>query len=332
VITGFVFISAVVFFAKDFAFSRVVVAIAGVISVIVVPGWRLMFHVAGRARPASAGRKSLFGRRTLIVGTGSSAQEIVRKLRTRVHDGYEVIGFIATNRREVGEQVAGLDVIGSVENVGKVIGDRRVTEVIFSTDGLSFTDILSVISRSTGRGVNFRLVPNSLEAIIGKASIDELDPIPLLEIDYNIHKAGNRMIKRIFDFTASLILLVTVYPLYALSGTWKKKPPDRNSMSSWVPLLPRVLVGKISLVGLPLHTGKGTDRIEPLSMNGQTSHLGPYGLTGLVQIQSGQRLDPDEADKLKLYYAKNQSLVLDLEILLKAVMGKKGQRHEQSSS
>ncbi len=324
VITSFVFLSALVFFAKDYGFSRIVVGIAGVISVVSVPGWRLLFRFAGKGRSSSRG--SLFGRRTLIVGTGESALTVLRKLRARVGDGYEVVGFVSTYGTEVGEERAGLEVVGSVENVGKVISENRVTEVIFSTDGLSYKDILSVIARSRSRGVNFRLVPNSLEAIIGKASIDELDPIPLVEIEYNIHKSVNRIVKRSFDIFTSFLLLISLYPLKMLVGAISGKGKRDEMKKSWIERLPGVFSGRLSFVGLPYAESRHAGLTDHLvSLNGQASSLGPYGLTGIVQIQSEGRMEPEETEQLKLYYAKNQSLALDMEILLKAALGRKHQ-------
>jgi lipopolysaccharide/colanic/teichoic acid biosynthesis glycosyltransferase len=65
----------------------------------------------------------------------------------------------------------------------------------------------------------------------------------------------------------------------------------------------------------------------PISLNGQASSLGPRGLTGIVQVQpEGGKLDPDEIEQLKLYYAKNQTLALDMEILLKATLARKRER------
>ncbi|MEK9135701.1 MAG: glycosyltransferase, partial [Bacteroidota bacterium] len=147
VLVGFIIISAIVFFAKEFAFSRAVVIISGCISLLLLPGWRLALKSFGRLAGRAGSRGSLFGTRTLIVGTGQSAQEVLRKLRTRVDGGYDVLGFVATSRRQIGERIAGLEVIGSLDNVGKVISERKVGEVIFSTDGISYSDILSVIAR-----------------------------------------------------------------------------------------------------------------------------------------------------------------------------------------
>jgi GT2 family glycosyltransferase/lipopolysaccharide/colanic/teichoic acid biosynthesis glycosyltransferase len=320
VVASYVIISATVFFAKDFAFSRIVVIISGLISCILLPGWRLMLRMFGRAGSPGSARRSLFGRRTVIVGTGPSGQEVLRKLRSRVDDGYDVQGFVAMDRKQVGERIGGVEVVGSIDNVGKVISDRRVGEVIFSTDGLSYTDILSVIGRSNDRSVNFRLVPTSLEAIIGKTRIDQLDNIPLVEIQYNIHKSVNRSVKRGFDIVFALLFLVSVYPFVMLQktlGLTKRLGPIGEKTL----LLPQVLSGKRSLVGRPLlvtENSQLTD-INP-SVDNQESYLGPKGLTGLVQINARADLEQDEIDRYELYYAKNQSFILDLEIIVKSLL------------
>jgi GT2 family glycosyltransferase len=308
VAAAYVLISATVFFVKDFAFSRAVVLLAGLFSLVFLPGWRF----AVRAFGWGGARRSVFGRRTVIVGTGPSAQEVLRKLRARVDDGYDVLGFIDTSLRRIGEKVAGVEIIGSIDNVGKVIDERRVGEVIFSTDGLSYENILSVISRSRNRSINFRLVPGSLESIIGKTSIDELDTIPLVDIEYNIHRPSNRLVKRLMDIAVSSVLLLSVYPLRRLFGK------NGSAHNSGILLLPDVLRGRLSLVGLPLG-----DRAAVGDHDGRTDYLGPEGLTGLLQIHAHEDLDPEERERYKLYYAKNQSLLLDMQIIAKSLFARR---------
>ncbi len=310
VITGYVIISSIVFFVKDFAFSRAVVLISGFLSFLLLPGWRVMVRVAGKGG-SREGRKTLFGRRTVIVGTGSSAQEVLKKLRARVDDGYDVLGFVDLTRKHVGEKLSGLDILGSIDNVGKVIEEHRVGEVIFSTDGLAYTDILSVIARSKSGSVNFRLVPSTLEAIIGKTRIDELDTLPLVEIEYNLHKTSHRVVKRAFDFLMASVLLVGVYPFVRIRESLRRHGAP-GPLARMILSLPRVLSGKLSFVGLPQ---------ENVTKNGAAGQfLGRPGLTGLVQINQREDLEPDEAERYRLYYAKNQSLMLDLEIIAKSIL------------
>lgn len=312
VIASYIVISASVFFFREFAFSRAVVLISGVINLLLLPGWRLMFGLLTGKRSRS--RRSLFGRPTVIVGTGPSAQEVLKRLRARVDDGYDVVGFIDIHRKHLGEKISGVEIIGSIDNVGKVIAERRVSEVIFSTDSITYTDILSVIARSNDRSVNFRLVPNSLESIIGKTQIDDLGTLPLVEIEYNIHRPGNRLAKRLFDMLVSGAGLLFVYPFARLFGWGKTTGQAAHS----VLLLPDVFFGRISLVGRPL---TDLDSGVPAGSPGHLqSLLGPKGLTGLVQINKRDDLEANEAERYKLYYAKNQSLILDLEIMAKSFL------------
>jgi GT2 family glycosyltransferase len=312
---SYVFISALVFFFKDYGFSRGVTIISGMLSMLFLPGWRFLLRLMGKS--ISEGRKSLLGRRTLLVGTDKSVQELLRRLRSRVSDGYDVLGFVDVNRKRVGQQIADLPIVGSIDNIGKVIHDLRVSDVIFSTQTLPYTDILSVIGRTREQSVNFHLVPSTMEVIIGKGSVDSLDELPLVQISYNIEKSTNRTLKRLFDVIASLALLISIYPFI-----YFKQRLGSGSQSRFILNLPSVLSGARSLVGPPetsveLHTGHsratGNGRVSAL-------YLGKPGLTGLVQLQEGRALSEHELEQYNLYYAKNQSIAFDIEILLKTLL------------
>jgi len=308
---SFVFISALVFFFKEYGFSRGVTIITGLLSTLFLPFWRFSLRLLGKS--TSEGRRSILGRRTLIVGTDKSAQELLRRLRSRVSDGYDVLGFVDVNRKRVGEELAGLPIVGSTDNIGKIIQELRASDVIFSTQTLSYADILNVIGRTRDLSVNFHLVPSTLEVIIGKGSIDSLDKLPLVQITYNIEKSTNRTLKRLFDIVVSLVLLISMYPFI-----YFKRSVIGGSRSKFILGLPSVLSGSRSIVGPPIVP----QSIEPRAEKGPASelYLGKPGLTGLIQLQGDRALSKEEGEQYNLYYAKNQSIALDLEILLKTLL------------
>ncbi len=308
VLLGYIVLSALTYFFKQYGFSRMVVLISGIVNVIALPGWRLVARSLGRSPEHR--HRSLFGRRTLIVGARESGQEVLRKLRANIDGGYDVVGFIEMDRSRVGENVGGVEILGTIDNIGKVIEEYRATEVIFAADFLKYGDILAVISRSKHRSVNYRLVPSSLEVIIGKTHIDELGDIPLVEIEYNINRFANRIFKRLFDAVCSTILLVSIYPIIAL----EKRTGNRISpLEEKILLIPDVVRGRRSFVGPQVPPGEKNG-------SGSQTYLGKPGLTGLVQIKYRDDLTPEEIEKYNLYYAKNQSFVLDIEILLKSAL------------
>jgi hypothetical protein len=329
VIISFFVISSLTFFFKDYAFSRAVVIISSGLSLVLLPGWRIVGRIFSRR--GREGWPRIFGRRTLIVGVGNSGQEVLRKLRARLVDGYDVVGFIDVNRKRLGQKIMGVEILGSVENMGKVMRDQKVTEVIFSTDALSYADILSVISCSRERSVNFRLVPSSIEVIIGKTHIDQLDDIPLLEIEYNIDRSWNRITKRIFDLVVSVFSIAVATPYLLLRGLLRRdrSAKSRESMRN----LLSVVRGEMSLVGPPRNDIEAEEKTR---MGKRGFYLGKPGITGLAQLHPRFEMINGEVEKYNLYYAKNQSLWLDAEILLKSLLltmrKSKGGTHAEGSS
>lgn len=301
---AYVFISALTAFFKSYAFSRMIVAISGILAMVFIPGWRLIFRLVRKT--SAHGRGTLFGKRTLIVGTDTDAVGLQQKLRARIGEGYEIIGFVGTTHEQIGEMLNGVPVVGSIDNVGKIIKEQKISDVIFSPKALSYAQILSVISRSREQVVNFHLVPTTMEVIVGKASVDSLDDVPLVQIAYNIDKPSHLFTKRMFDIIFSGLLLISVYPIFRLlSAVTKKK------QSGFLAGLPRVFNGSMSLVGTPVHESRKPNQF------GELLFLGKPGLSGLVQLQQNRALSDDELTQYDLYYARNQSVLLDLEILIK---------------
>jgi GT2 family glycosyltransferase/lipopolysaccharide/colanic/teichoic acid biosynthesis glycosyltransferase len=311
VVVSYLVISALVFFAKDFAYSRIVVILSGLLTFVFVPLWRLLHLVL---TGHGTGRAGLFGSRTLVVGTGAVVEEVLRKLRARMGNGYEVVGLIDVNRKRLGERLAGVEIVGSTENIRKVIDELRVSEVIFAVDeSLPYSAILEVIARSSTPGVNFRLVPNSQEAVLGKTRIDDLETLPLVDIEYNLSRSWNRAAKRAFDLVFSLLLLPLAYFPLRLAMVFGFRPRP-GGVSGAILQVPRICMGAMSFVGLPV----GDPHFAPAHET--QSHLGKPGLTGIIQINEHADLRPEERERFALYYAKNQSLGLDLEILVKAML------------
>jgi len=306
VFSAFVVISAIVSFEKDFAFSRMIVLISGGLSLILIPGWRLSLRLLGFGEKTN--RTTLFGKRTLIVGVQQSGQEILKKLRARAGGGYSVVGFVDSNRKRIGEKLMDVEIVGSIDTIGRIIEEQHISEVIFSSDAVSYSTILNVIANNRKRYVNFRLVPNNLEVIIGKSSIDQLNEIPFIDIDYNIGKFRNRIVKRLFDIIASIFLLICFSPFVYFKRLFTSQP--ETGLSTVILQMPMVLLGKKSIVGYIF--------AENINVN-RNIFRGKPGVTGLIHIQNNGNLSVEEKEQFDLYYAKNQTLLLDLEIIVKSL-------------
>jgi lipopolysaccharide/colanic/teichoic acid biosynthesis glycosyltransferase len=73
-------------------------------------------------------------------------------------------------------------------------------------------------------------------------------------------------------------------------------------------MLPKVFTGKLSMVGIPLWFETKNNE-----------YLGKKGLSGLIQVNHYNGISGEELENYNLFYAKNQNLMLDIEILLKTI-------------
>jgi len=254
------------------------------------------------------GRSSLFGRRAVIVGTGEAPSAIARKLRARAGGGYEVVGYVQSADRKPISEMDGTRVVGNAASIRKVIRAFTVTDVIVAPDAMSNKALLEMISATTGIPVSFHLVAGSMEFLISKASVEALDDVPLVEITYNIEKRSARAAKRLVDLVVSLAGLTTVYPFVYLFRR------EAFARGSFVRYLPQVFLGSMSLVGPPKEiAGRATGDL----------YVGKAGITGLVQLLPPDTASDDEQEQLVLRYARSQSFLLDVEILLKFLVERK---------
>ncbi len=223
------------------------------------------------------------------------------KLSQQKADLHSFIGLIGKTHSEIGNQVNNFKVVGSIGNIKNVFSEKKINEVIFSSEELSYVDMMSIVSASRNSNVDFKIVGSDMNFVVGKSSVSMLDDIPLVEVNYNISSPTVQTIKLIFDYAFALIVLFSFYPfIYFITKLSGKETDFRKLILS----VPSVLSGKNSFVGPKKH------------LTFENEVLGKIGLTGLWYIDEGKFTD---SEKLDFYYVKNQNIWLDLEILGKTL-------------
>jgi hypothetical protein len=240
-------------------------------------------------------------KRTLVVGIDDHAVEIAKKLEAQKKDIYNFIGFIGKSHSDIGKNLEGFKVAGSLQNFGKVIKEKQINEVIFSSQDLPYGKMMSLVSANSYNSVEFKISGDDLSYAVGKTSVSMLDDIPLIELHYNISNPRLKVIKYLFDFLLAVPVLFLIYPFIYFSSKLSKK---KTAFKNFILGIPSVLIGKRSFVG-------------PKSANSNSSmFIGKTGLTGFWYIEDEEN---EANDKLDIYYANNQNIWLDLEILGKTL-------------
>jgi hypothetical protein len=293
----FLLFSSLTYFLKEFAFSRLIVLVACLIMCVIIPGWRLVYQLKSSV---GSKRHPVFGRRTLVVGTDDRAVELIKKVRAKISMGYEIIGIVSESQKKE-SRLLGIKIIGALPDLPRLIEDEKIDEVIFASGEISYSQMLQAISNVNKSGVSLKLVPDTIDVIVGKTYVDGLSDVPLVDIDYNISRTRNKILKRLFDISFGIVGLIVLCPVLFS----KRSSSTRRVFQK----LPRVVEGQLSVVGRSDGYPLGSDEA-----------FGKFGVTGVVQLNRGQSLSDEEVEKLYVYYAKNQSFWLDLEIIAKSFL------------
>ena len=298
VLIGFFILSSVTYFFKEFAYSRAVLLITYLMIFFLFISWRVIIKLFFKIGIEGGNPEN---KRTLIVGINDPTIQIAEKLQNRSSEFHNVIGLIGLSKKNIGEKIKNFQVLGTLDNIIKVIRSNKINEIVFSSNEISYNQMMSIVSICRNENVEFKLIGKNLDFLVGKTSVAMLDDIPIIEIKYNISKPLFRFIKVIFDYVISLLVLFLVYPFIYLTLQVGKKPTDFTDL---VVKIPSVLSGKCSLVG------------PNVLVSNSNVYLGKKGLTGLWYVEEFSGID---ADKLNIFYARNQSLWFDLGILGKTI-------------
>jgi FlaA1/EpsC-like NDP-sugar epimerase len=296
---SFPILTSLTFFFKQFAFSRAVILIAYILAIFVFVFWRIIFKQFFHKNLISDTDKQ---KRTLIVGTQKNAIQIASKLKQKKTEIRNIVGLISNSYKEVGNKIDSFEVIGTDQNINKIIRDYKVDEVIFLSDELSYNQMIQIISSLRKENVEFKVVGSDQDFVVGKTSVSILDDMPLFEISFNISDTKMRFIKSLFDFSLALITLFLVYPFIFFKH--KIASQTKTDFSEFILSVPSVLTGKFSFVG------------PKKDYDSQNIFLGKKGLTGFWYYETD---DEDEIEKLDFYYAKNQNIWMDIEIISKSL-------------
>ena len=325
-IFGLLVNSTFTYFFKQFAYSRIVVLISFLLIVALMSIWRIVFRFAG---PGSKKGPLSRLKRAIIIGAGSEGKRILNKLRARPDMHYEICGFVDFDPKSIGKEIDGTEVLATIDNIKEVIRIENINDVIFSSDRLTNAQILATIIRAQGSGVNFRIVPREVEYIVAKSSVDDIEAVPLLDIN-GFASPLDLMVKRLFDLAVSLLMIIFSSPLSLLNmlvgARYRKREilgADGQALTVRVfehglrfmkdiPLYFSVLSGKLSIVGSEITKFKA----------GEFHPTYKPGLTGIVQVKAKEKegaLTQKEKDYYNLYYIKNQSIIMDLQIIARSV-------------
>ncbi len=207
VIVGIAFTAFV--YRNDIDYPRAMIAYFWFAAIALVGVGRLAHHAL---------RSNLYVRgwaesRLLIVGAGEAGNLILERIRNS-RLGFRPVGFL--DDKLAGETVLGLPVLGKVDQLGTVVQEFAVDEVIIALPEATHTELLSIISLCEYGKVSIKVFPDVFQIMASEVNIGELSGLPLLTMRDVALRGWRLTLKRMMDLVVSAAFLITFSPVLIL--------------------------------------------------------------------------------------------------------------------
>jgi exopolysaccharide biosynthesis polyprenyl glycosylphosphotransferase len=149
--------------------------------------------------------------RTLILGSGVVAGQVVDKLKANDQFGLVPVGIVDDDVHDVG--TPDLPWLGRFDDLESIIESSEVDRVIIAFSRASHEQLLESIRACRDAGVVIDIVPRLFEFLDGVRSLDQVGGLPLLSIGTAHLTSVSMTAKRALDVVGSAMAITLLSPL-----------------------------------------------------------------------------------------------------------------------
>lgn len=198
-------LAAALYFIKIENFSRVMFVYFYVLDLALTLAWRLSVRYL-RTRYGGLGNET---RRALIIGTDASARELGAQLQSS--PGFTLVGFVAEGKDA---NLSGVTpVVGTLDEALTIVDRARVNDVFLSQTTRGRAELAELILALRESRVRVRVMPDLLELITVRTSIETLRGLPVITLREPAITGLNSVLKRALDVVGATFGLLICGPL-----------------------------------------------------------------------------------------------------------------------
>ena len=152
-------------------------------------------------------------RNVLIVGSGPRAVEVLDAMEQHPEWGLRLAGFVDPDPKRVGQEVRGHVVVGTVEDLSRILDENVIDEVIIAMPRSWFQLVEHVIRTCETSGIRAHLRFDLFNPRIAKPVFHDLFGFQLLSFETTSMHDIQLLFKRWFDLVAASLLILILSPV-----------------------------------------------------------------------------------------------------------------------
>lgn len=149
-------------------------------------------------------------RRVLIAGTQDLARHVADRFLQHAEFGYQVIGFLddAAGGDRIGYR--GLPLLGTLDDAAEVIDREQIDQLYVALPVDQHVKTLNLIEVANRECIDVKVIPDFLQFVTLRARLEELDGMPLININDVPLRGFNSALKRLMDVASAAVALVVL--------------------------------------------------------------------------------------------------------------------------
>jgi len=148
-------------------------------------------------------------RRVLILGAGPVGMRVAKDLREYQNFGVQFVGFLDDDPKKQSR----VDVLGGLDRIDEVIKRHAIDEVIFALPSRVAAKISVLVAELHELPLRVWVVPDYYTLALNQARVEELAGVPLIDLRAPALNDTQRLLKRAFDLTLTLLMMPFVLPI-----------------------------------------------------------------------------------------------------------------------
>jgi Undecaprenyl-phosphate glucose phosphotransferase len=157
-------------------------------------------------------------KRILIAGSGELGRLVADKILEHRELGYQIVGFVDDRARGDHLGYRGLPLLGTIDDAGEIAAREAIDHLYVALPPDEHVRMLELLELTSRECVDVKVVPDLLQVIALRARLEDLDGLPVININDVPLQGFNSVVKRGIDIVLSAAALaVFAVPLGILA-------------------------------------------------------------------------------------------------------------------
>ena len=173
--------TVVLFVDRNLLLPRSIIALQFMIAGISIAGIRVIIRINLIGRIRSYFTQEI-KKHVIIIGAGDAGALILREINKHTELGIKVHGILDDDKSKLGKEVYGARVIGTTEDLPRLLEAQDIDEVIIAMPSAPGTVVRRIVNICNKASVKTTTLPAIFELVTGNVSINQLRSVELEDL------------------------------------------------------------------------------------------------------------------------------------------------------